>query len=671
MSKLRGAMRAALISACFAALPVSMFAQMQAEHQQAKPPKIDLHQISGDQKILQGLNRLTFGPRPGDFQRVKKIGLGAWIQQQLHPEAIADDDVDTKLAKLTLLKMTGNDIAEMDKAVQMSNRDLLKIQNEMAQRGAAAGAIAIQGAVSAAQTNTNTPPVQQVKRAIDIYANATPDERMKLDAGREARLRVQQAGSELVTNKLVRACESNRQLFEVMVDFWTNHFNIDASKVRSSILIDDSTVIRPFAMGKFRDLLMATATSPAMMLYLDNAQSVAAQANQSVARPLQTLTFDQVRAAADRGQPAASMVVSRATEISKAQNISIEEAYKKIQAQRANAETRPRVGLNENYARELMELHTLGVDGGYSQKDVTEVARCLTGWGIKGGRGGAEFEFHPKLHDRGDKTVLGTQIPSGGGIEDGEMVLTMLASHPSTMRFVSTKLCRRFISDNPPPSVVSKCVDTWKKTDGDIREVLATIFTSREFNSRYAYRSKIKSPFEYVVSAVRASGCTVVPDPQPPAARASTVRPAALLVNLYGQNGSGQNNPRLLAGQIGLLGEPLFNFSFPTGYPEESSKWVSTGALIGRINFATALVNGKILDVDQSGSILLSAASNEREKSDTIETMARTILGSSVDRDTRATIDKQLSELKDGVNSDAAKKRIAALLLGSPDFQRR
>lgn len=628
----------------------------------------DGKQISEEQKILHVLNRLGFGPRPGDVERVKKMGLKAYIDQQLHPEKIADEAVENKTSAFEMLKLNGTEIAEMERAVQMNNGRLLRLQAQMAQRGATEGSAAIQKGISAAQTGSPPPPNQQRQNALEVMRNATPEERKMLEDGRMARLRVNDAGTQLVMNKLVRAVESEKQLYEVMVDFWSNHFNIDATKVRASKLVDEQQVIRPYALGKFKDLLNASATSAAMMIYLDNQQSVAPQ--NAPQRPFArqgTVSFDQLKAGAERGLPVAKQMLERIQERAKADNITEEEAFKRFQRLQGAGQTR---GLNENYARELMELHTLGVDGGYTQKDVTEVARCLTGWGVRGGRYSGEFEFHPQLHDRGEKTVLGKTIPAGGGMEDGKTVLEMLASHPSTMKFISTKLCRRLVADDPPASLVEKCVATWKKTDGDIREIVHTIVTSPEFYSRSAYKSKIKSPFEYVVSAVRAIGGSV--SPQPAAQGPGGFRPIAAGLNVFAANGNGQTNPRILAGQIGLLGQPLFNYGFPTGYPEESTKWVSAGALIGRINFALSLVNGRIADVDASGSPFGSLVPDTSPVPKQVDAVAKTVLGTDLSPATRATLIKQLAPESDGAPSTVVDtRRIASLIIGSPDFQRR
>ncbi|MFY7951577.1 MAG: DUF1800 domain-containing protein, partial [Armatimonadaceae bacterium] len=413
-------------------------------------------------------------------------------------------------------------------------------------------------------------------------------ERRDLESSQVARRELIEASRQFVTEKFVRAVESERQLQEVLVDFWSNHFNIDMSKTRSVKIADEHEVVRSRSMGKFVDLLKASARSPAMLLYLDNFQSVAdaPKFESGALEPRQMPSnWEGLRRLARRGFTGAVQLTERIETLSKESNTSPDVLYERF-IRSMGAGNRDRRGLNENYARELLELHTLGVDGGYTQKDVQEVARSLTGWTVSGGRYGGEFSFNSRLHDNGTKVVLGKSIPAGGGIRDGEMVLEILANHPSTMRHVSRKLCVRFVSDNPPAALVERCVQTWRRTDGDIREVVRTIAFSPEFLSRASFRTKIKSPFEYAVSSVRALGGTVLE-------RFGTglgVRPT---------NNAG--SPTSLEGQVNLMGQPLFRYAFPTGWPEDSSKWVSSGALISRINFALSLTSGQLRDVILAG----------------------------------------------------------------------
>jgi uncharacterized protein (DUF1800 family) len=301
-------------------------------------------------------------------------------------------------------------------------------------------------------------------------------------------------------------------LEEVLVDFWYNHFNVFLEKGADRYLVTayERDAIRPHVLGKFEDLLRATAQSPAMLFYLDNWESMAAQ---SAAQP-----------------PAGK---------------------------------RRQRGLNENYGRELLELHTLGVDGGYTQKDVTEAARCFTGWTIRQPQRVAEFEFNPRMHDDGEKTVLGVRIPAGGGIDDGFQVLHLLAHHPSTARFISRKLAMRFVADDPPETLVNRMAATFLKKDGDLRAVLKTMFDSPEFWSRGAYRAKMKSPLEMVASSLRAVDAQV-------------------------DFAFGLNN------QLNQLGEPLYRKAEPTGYSNSGQEWLNSAGLLARMNFSIALVNNKV-----------------------------------------------------------------------------
>ncbi|HEY0997327.1 MAG TPA: DUF1800 domain-containing protein, partial [Gemmatimonadaceae bacterium] len=358
---------------------------------------------AADQQVEHVLNRLAFGPTPGEASRVRAMGVDRWIDAQLHPASIPDPQGDAIARAYPALDADPGDLVR-------EYRDLQRLR-----RDSAANRLALQ------------------------------------EAAREARAVV--AGTQ--SARLARAVASDRQLQEVMVDFWANHFSVFAGKglVRLFIPQYEREVIRPRALGKFRDLLGAVAKSPAMLFYLDNWQSMADSAHPnllSVQRP----------------------ALSR----------------RAMRDQRVAAARRSR-GLNENYARELMELQTLGVDGGYTQKDVQEVARAFTGWTIERPRLGGGFRFEPRLHDDGEKIVLGHRIKAGGGESDGERVLDILARHPSTSRFIATKLVRRFVADEPPASLVTRAAATFTKTGGDIREVVRTILTSPEFFAPAAYRA--------------------------------------------------------------------------------------------------------------------------------------------------------------------------------------
>jgi uncharacterized protein (DUF1800 family) len=434
--------------------------------------------LSEDQRIIHVLNRLGYGPRPGDLERVRQMGLTAYIDRQLDPARVPDDRLEASLQAFPTLTLT---VPELLHGYPEPDPKLL--------------AKAQSGEMS-----------QQEIRQI------SPLER------RPARIAV-----ELQAAKLTRAVLSERQLQEVMVDFWFNHFNVDARKGAVKWMIADyeQTAIRPHALGKFRDLLLATARHPAMLFYLDNWMSTKADL--------------VVRTGPQRGR---------------------------------------QMGLNENYAREIMELHTLGVDGGYTQKDVIDVARAFTGWSIDRPREHGTSVFRLAAHDQGQKHILGHTLPPGSGEQDGVRVIEILSRHPSTARFIATKLARRFVSDDPPPALVERAANTFRDTDGDLRKVMVTIISSPEFFSAEAYRAKIKSPLEIVASSVRALDGELAP-PAPAGG---------------GQPGGGF----ALAQQVGKLGEPLYQQQPPTGYPDVAEAWVNTGALLNRMNFALGLTANRV-----------------------------------------------------------------------------
>jgi len=504
--------------------------------------------------IAHALNRIGFGARPGDVDKVAAIGLDRYVDQQLHPERIPDPGVAPRLAGLTSIELSSHDIAE---------RYERPLEEFRRQRAANAGGNA------AAETAPPMPdPVQQRANAVVM---------------------------ELSEQKLLRAIYSERQLQEVLTDFWFNHFNVDARKGPDRFMLTEyeRETIRPHVLGKFRDLLEATAKSPAMLFYLDNWMSTDPNG-------------PHVDPRAARGRIARGPFGP----------VFIPPRMQQMRQQNPNNQRR---GLNENYGRELMELHTLGVDGGYTQKDVTEVARALTGWTIQQPRQGGGFRFEPRLHDEGQKVVLGHVIKAGGGESDGEQVLDILAKHPSTARFIATKLVRRFVSDAPPQALVDRTAKRFLESDGDIREVMRTILTSTEFLAPDAYRAKVKTPFEFIVSAVRATGADV--DDATPLVRA-----------------------------VNQLGMPLYQCQPPTGYKDTADAWVNTGALVNRMNVALRLASGQMPRV---------AVDRDRLPSDGDAMIAR-LLGGDASDATRATIAKA-----SGV------PQMAALTLGSPEFQRR
>jgi uncharacterized protein (DUF1800 family) len=378
----------------------------------------------------------------------------------------------------------------------------------------------------------------------------------------------------------------------VLTDFWFNHFNVFAKKGATEIYLTEyeRDAIRPRVLGKFRDLLGAAAKSPAMLFYLDNWQSVDPDANgqRDVRRRDEMRQLDEMRPGG-RGRG----------------RLRIPEAP------RPNAPQRQKRGLNENYGRELMELHTIGVDAGYTQQDVVNVARAFTGWTIDQPRQGGGFRFDARLHDDREKIVLGQKIKAGGGQEDGEQVLDILARHPATARFIATKLARRFVADTPPPALVDRAAARFKQTDGNLRDVMRTIVTSPEFFAGEARRAKVKTPFEFVVSAIRSTGAEV-------------------------------GNAIALVQSLRTLGMPLYLCQPPTGYADRAEAWVNTGALLNRMNFALQLAGGKLRGVQPGTAPAAEALAHE------------------VSTATASTIAKATGPTQ-----------VTALTLGSPEFQRR
>jgi len=406
--------------------------------------------------------------------------------------------------------------------------------------------------------------------------------------------------SELTQAKLLRAIYSERQLDEVMSDFWFNHFNVFINKGADRYLLTEyeRDVIRPHALGRFEDLLVATAKSPAMLFYLDNWLSVGPDSD--LARGVMQHAPHKRRSHV-RPRPVAGKGKKKSN------------------------------GLNENYGRELMELHTLSVNGGYTQADVTEVAKVFTGWTLAEPRKGGGFKFEPAMHEPGDKVVLGHRIKENGE-KEGMQVLRMLARDPRTARFISLKLATRFVSDEPPQALVDRMTQTYLKKNGDIREVLRTLFRSPEFWSPQTYRAKVKTPLEFIVSSVRASGADVT-------------------------------DTGALASQLNNMGMPLYGMQPPTGYSMKADTWVNSSALLGRMNFALAMTAGKVKGVTVDSQAF--AASTPVGNNAVLARFESTLLGGDVSEQTHATIVKQLNDGK------ANSAMVAGLILGSPEFQRR
>ena len=644
------------------ALLISAFSPgVSAQRKVAEQKKV----LNEDQRILHVLNRLGFGARPGDIERVKAMGLDNYIKQQLDPGQIGDSAVDAKLKNLPTLNMTTAELYEKYPQPQQLVRqlqrrgelpadlDLQKLQaagppQAPPQKSIDAGpGEAMPGeAMSGQGANrvTNQAANQAMNQPGDADGKKTAEYRQKIREYYEKNglMQPQRITGELQASRILRAVYSERQLQEVMVDFWTNHFNVFVGKGADRWLLTsyDRDTIRPNALGRFSELLQATAQSPAMMFYLDNFQSVSP--NAQLGRPgagaarrpgaqgngLPGLLNEGIR---DRQAPGGPQ--------DRAMN-----RYPNGQTQQRPGEGNPqpppnaqrqRRGINENYARELMELHTLGVDGGYSQTDVQEVARCFTGWTIFAPRGGAaatqemmngpradmlrenagKFFFNPRAHDDGEKIVLGHKIPAGGGFKDGLEVLDILAHHPSTAKYVATKLVRYFVSDEPPTALVDRVAASFTKSNGDIRETLRTIFFSPEFNSPQAYRAKVKRPFELTISAIRTLG------------------------------GETNGGPQLHQ-WIARMGEPLYGYQTPNGYSDSSETWVNTGGLLERMNFGLALASNRIpgTRVDLNRFVSNSENGQSLSKTQIMDRFLSLIIAGDISPKTKDTLMKQFNE---------------------------
>ncbi len=579
-------------------------------------------------EVIHVLNRITFGPKPGDVERVQKMGLRNYIIQQLHPETIDDSAVEQEVAQFEILQMNQQQL------LQLFTDDAKKVLKK-AEKNA-------QAQLAANQAAGNVAPAQ---RPVDLQGQVQPPSGQNMTMAEKIALASQfrsvAAIGQLEQAKLVRAVDSQRQLQEVLVDFWNNHFNVDVKKRMCSVfkVSDDRDVIRPHIWGKFRDLLEADAKSPAMLVYLDNASStvshtVTAREQQKVEQVASQMMQNGLAAAA----PPIPTVGEK------------------------------RGGLNENYGRELMELHTLGVDAGYTQQDVTEVARCFTGWSVD--RLTGQFAFHPGQHDNGAKVVLGHNIPPGGGIQDGETVLDILASSPACAHFISREMCQRFVADDPSPALVNRIATVFTESGGDLRAVTEAILTSPEFLSPSDYGNKIKSPLEFTVSAVRASGSTIIAQQPPPFDKLEPTLEGGAVLGKGGAADRMAKRPRQPLGfHILELGEPLFACTPPTGYQEVSSTWVSPGALIERLNFALALTEQKLSDVQFNPATILGTTDLDKPEA-VLDQCIAVLLHNNVSDTTRKVLTETALPAS-GENQTVNPSKLIALIIGSPEFQRK
>jgi uncharacterized protein (DUF1800 family) len=647
--------------------------------------------MDGQKRAVHALNRLTFGPRPGDVDRVLQIGVDKWIDLQLHPDKIDNSALDARLSPFRTLRMDTKEIVEnfppnqvikqiadgkaelprdpTKRAVYEAQLDRYENKQERKEEAAKSSAPADASGTGNATGNAlngnndgkgddgvpadpeqmrrreerrranlkaqellDLPPSERMKEILqmspeDRRAIATSSKGAKADALLEG-MNPQQKETmaalknpeqvvvdELMQAKLVRAIYSERQLDEVMTDFWINHFNVFINKGADRYLLTsyERDAIRPHALGKFEDLLVATAKSPAMMFYLDNWLSVGPDSEVALGITPQ-----------GRGY-----------------------ARRPNNAPRQRRKNKPSSGLNENYGRELMELHTLSVNGGYSQKDVTEVAKVFTGWTLDQPKKGGDFRFEPRMHEPGDKIVLGHRVKQNGE-KEGLEVLHLLARNPKTAHFISQKLAMRFVSDNPPPALVDRMTQTFLKKDGDIREVLRTLFKSPEFWSPDAYRSKVKTPLEFVVSAARATGADV-------------------------------NDARALVGTLNNMGMMPYGMMPPTGYSMKADMWVNSSALLARMNFALGLAAGKVRGVKVDAISLASTAGAQppTDAQQALLTLESSLLSGDISKQTHDTISKQLEDPKitqrrlDDPKRPPNVAAITGLILGSPEFQKR
>ncbi len=586
--------------------------------------------LSKADRLHHALDRLTFGARPGDLTHIQQTGLKSWIKAQLYPEKQPENPLlERHLADLSSLRMSIHETYERypprqgiaaiahgraglpeDPQLRYVTIQLAKqyLQTRDASPETSPASIAGDSSPDARAKLSSILTADQ----LTLLKSGTPDEKRRVLAAiprsqtldlalalpvperrrllsfapvslrRELMLTVNPenvVASDLAEGKILRAVYGSHQLAELLDDFWFNHFNVFVGKGADRYLVTsfERDAIRPNMFGNFYDLLLATAKSPAMLFYLDNWQSAANDARD---------------------------------------------------AQKGNRKSR---GLNENYGRELLELHTLGVDGGYTQHDVVEVARCFTGWTIANAQKGGGFEYNDKMHDKGSKIVLGHVIKAGGGMEDGIQVLDILAHHPSTAHFISLGLAQRFVADNPPPSLVERMSKTFLKSGGNLRRVVECMLSSREFWSQGAYRAKVKTPYELVVSAARATNAEV-------------------------------SSAYSLEKELQKMGEPLYRKVDPRGYSSLSADWVNSGALLERMNFALALAQDRVPNVAVDSSPWAPTRPQDRMA------IARSVLNAEPSNQTRAAIAQSI--LSGDGQQEVPVGLVAGLALGSPEFQR-
>lgn len=573
------------------------------------------------------LDRFTFGARPGDVDSVLARGLDAWLEDQLDG-ALPDPSLESMLAALPSTGMSEEEIVRMYP------------------RRTALIAMAVKDGAITDSDRVGDRAILKTK--LDAYAQ---QKGMRSEGD---------LMNDLMEQKVLRGVYARNQLREVLTDFWFNHLYVATTdnQAQRHILSYERDAIRPNVLGHFRALLEASARHPAMLYYLDNAESTAPESVRTA--------FQQVRSgSALSGRPPKLMA-------------------KPLASMGAKPPRKGVRGINENYARELMELHTLGVDGGYAQHDVVEVARALTGWTVmpegaqrekleerlagaagKGFVRDGEFLFRPDLHDAGEKTILGVSFPAGHGMDEGERVLDMVASNPATAHHLALKIARRFVSDDPPASLVDRLAARYTATGGDLRAVIREVAESPEFWSPQAMRAKVKSPFELAVSAVRGLNADV-------------------------------EKGRPLARWVAQMGEPLYAYQAPTGYPDRGDAWINSGALLTRMNFGLKLasngipgvrVNLRSLDGGREPESVESALATygkilmpERNLEETLRLLRPMISDPDLPQKvaTAAGAGKMRDDGGEMTAGDGAARRadgtlplVVGVIVGSPEFQRR
>jgi uncharacterized protein (DUF1800 family) len=593
------------------ATALTIFAVLSPVFAAGTDEKVDKKTLTEEQKIIHVLNRLGFGARPGDVERVKRMGLQKYIDQQLNAGSIDDSIAEAKVRDLEVFGMTTAEVF----AKYPNGGALLRQLGEDPRRQAAeknmgSAGMPDQTEMTEADRRDRQRKLQELYRKYDLRP-----------AG--------QINRQVTANRVLRAAYSERQLQEVMVDFWQNHFNVFAGKaaVRWFIPSYERDVLRKNALGNFRDLVVGTAQHPAMLFFLDNFQSVSPNAHAGNAGN------NRLQRAIRDGELTPQM----RERIKRNRGMTDEQLDRQIQRAKRNQQ-RQRRGLNENYARELMELHTLGVDGGYTQQDIVEVAKAFTGWTIADPRGyrsaaateikgsedrrverlqrqagvpsdieSGEFYFNERWHDKSTKAVLGQKI-NEGGINDGLKVIDILVKHPSTAKLIARKLAVKFVSDNPSDAFVGRIANAFQKSNGDIKATLRAIFTDEEFYAPENYRAKIKTPFELAVSSIRALGADT------------------------------NSSPAFIA-MLTKLGEVPYGYQAPTGYPDTAEDWVNTGALLERLNFAVAIASNRI-----PGTRVDLKKYQAADKREVLDRAIGSILNGEVSPGTRSTLAKQLEQ---------------------------